>query len=349
MNFINRNPEKYDSIDLWDHFLQTSEFGMEDAGSIQESTRRFSDAILANQTDGRLRYGKHIEKMFLYVAAALGKCKLIKKEDAGEIVSDNLNISPPDYLCVFADDSKVLVEVKNCHKVGINDAFEMRAVDYNKLLDYANLFGTPLYFSVFWSKWRKWTLLRAEDLARKGKKVSISFRLAAIRNCLSIFGDMTLATTPPIEMRFLSDPTKQRRVAGDGKVQFTIGEVKMFCGTKEVTDRKEQSIAFYFLRFSNWKVEESQDEIVDRNMISFSVTSAPEYPVEKQEFQILGNLSDMIGNHYMTYTVKDEKLVKLTPGVGPEKLLVRIPEGYSGKSLPLWRFTMMANYEYEPS
>ena len=268
--------------------------------------------------------------MFEYVAASLGKAVLIKREDSGEICSSDPEVRPPDFRIVLDDGTDLFVEVKNCHKTDPNYRFSLKHSYVSGIENYAKLFKRDIYIAIFWSRWRKWTLLKFGSFS-SGERPSISFLEAFKHNEMAKLGDMMIATTPPLTMRVIADPTKPRRVDDSGYVGFTIGAIELYCSGVRIEDKFDQSLAFYFMLNAEWVVPEPEARVEDGNLVHFDFTAKPEESVPGQRFQMLGFLSEMISRNYNHLTASDTGIERLSPAVDPDALGILIPQGYKGQ------------------
>lgn len=85
MQRIPRDPDKFDAIDLFDALARKHDFKLGDEASQREFICRVSESFSRSKDNPIVIHGRRIEAMFGYVAASLGGCIAIKREDAGEI------------------------------------------------------------------------------------------------------------------------------------------------------------------------------------------------------------------------------------------------------------------------
>jgi hypothetical protein len=78
-------------------------------------------------------------------------------------------------------------------------------------------------------------------------------------NEMADLGDMQVGTTPPLVLRVLTDPTKPRDLDAEGKVNFTIAKVELYCGGIHIEPREEQNLAYYFMLYGNWTGSEPSE------------------------------------------------------------------------------------------
>tara|TARA_R110002124_G_C8953602_1_gene513476 strand:+ start:1111 stop:1506 length:396 start_codon:yes stop_codon:yes gene_type:complete len=71
-------------------------------------------------------HGFRTEELFRYVVIGLGRTKVLKKEDAGEVFSNDEEIRIPDYLIITDEEEKFFVEVKNFYQKEIDKPFRIK-------------------------------------------------------------------------------------------------------------------------------------------------------------------------------------------------------------------------------
>lgn len=340
MKRIERYPEKFEVIDIFENMARKKGLKLSESHSHNDFIAALTESFHESKDNPIIIHGRRIESMFEHLVASLGKSILIKREDSGEICSLDPDIRPPDFRIVLDDRTDILVEVKNCHKTDPNYRFPLKQTYATAIESYAKLFGREVYIAIFWSRWRKWTLLRLGSFTTNEERLSISFLEAFKNNEMALLGDIMIATTPPLSMRVITDPTKPRCVDESGRVRFTIGGVEFYCGGTKIDDKFEQNLAFYFMLHSNWVESEPEAKIQDGDLIYFDFVTEPEEPLPGQQFQVLGFLSEMIARNYNDLTASEAGIDRLSPLIDPDSLGILIPQDYKGKQLPLWRFRL---------
>jgi len=345
---IDRKPNEL--IELFDAVARRLSLSLGDSGSHAAFLAELSKSLSAKQSSGIALHGKRVESMFEYVAASLGKTILIKREDSGQICSSATNIAPPDFRIVLEDRREIFVEVKNCHKTDPKFRFKIKSAYLESLKNYAAIFGRELLIAIYWSRWKKWTAIRPEDLPKLNDKVGITFPEAVQANRMVMLGDTLIATTEPLSMKFITDSAKPRSIDESGHVTFTIGSVEFYCNSRLIEDDFEKQLAFYFMLYSNWESGDSVPEIQKGELISLTFVAKPQQSTPGQDFEMLGYLSDMISRRYDELTAKGSEVVRLRPTADdPSTLGVIIPPDYRGKHLPLWRFSVSPRQADAPS
>ena len=343
-----RDPAKFDVLDLFDAISRDKKYVLGDEKDEAAFVDIISTALSYNKTPTMI-YGRRVEAMFAYVAASLGKCALVKKEDCGDVfVSDN-GIKIPDYRVVLNSNSgkQMLVEVKNYHQKNAFNEYSMN-VDYlNGLSRYADYVNTDLRIAIYWSKWCIWTLVSPDDFVCNGTKAEIPLITALKRNQMSVLGDVRIGTTPPLSLRLYPDKQRPHNIAKNDMAEITISNIEMLCKNTLITVESEQHIGLALMLFGDWAennvIITSQHRENEIEYIEFSY-SPREYD-ERQGFCIVSALSTIISRQYAHLTAPDGKVQRLSLDIAPGVLGFKIPEDYKGNALPLWRFHLEPNYE----
>lgn len=347
MKRVKRNPEKFEVIDLFTAMGREHGYKLSVEEDSNDFMERIGKSLKSSQENPNLMHGKRIESLFAHVAGALGKCRLIKQEDSGEVFTTEENIQAPDYKVVLNDGKQYFIEVKNCHFPNVKSPYPLNKSYLEKLENYADLHATPLLIAIYFSRNNKWVLLSKASLSEHKKKYTIDFINAIAKNEMSLLGDRTIATEPDLGIEFIADLSKDATVTDEGEANFIIGEVKLYCAGQEITDDLEKSIAFYLMRFGNWN-ENEPEGIFDKGIfVGAKYTFSPDFPPEEQRFSMVGELSSMISYSYSEQTVYEKSVIALDTNLDPSVFAVEIPEGHKGDKLPLWQFIMQANYEFE--
>lgn len=106
INRVKRNLTKLDILGLLDAVGHSFNYHI---GS-DESNAQFLNLIGASLDDIKsptVLYGQRTEAMFAYMAASLGKTKLVKQEDNGTVFCNDLQIRIPDYRLVLQNDTQI--------------------------------------------------------------------------------------------------------------------------------------------------------------------------------------------------------------------------------------------------
>jgi hypothetical protein len=344
MRRLSRSPEKFEVIDLFAslgsrHCLTLD--GPAGKGSFVDLVKKSFDKSSRNPA---LLHGIRTQSMFMYVVASLGRASLIKQEDSGEILAVDNNLKVPDLFIALPDGSNFLVEVKNWRRQPKKPLIFKR--EYLEALErYSSLVDRPLRFAVYWSLLGLWTLVSAKHIPRENGQGYLDIKKAMKINEMADLGDMQIGTKPPLIIRILTDPAKPRDVDENGRVDFTIGGVDIYCGGKRIESKEERNLAFYFMLYGHWNRIDHKANVREGTLIHVDIEVNVSDPVENQGFEMLGFLSSMISLRFTELTAPDGKIQQLTPNTDPDALGVVIPKDYNGKDLPLWRFQIKPNYE----
>lgn len=337
-----RGGSLHEVYELFDALGQVSKFDLLDPDSSEKFMKEVKRLFEEGRDQPQFNFGKRVEAMFEFVAASLSKCQLVKKEDAGThfTPSRKQKLQPPDYSVVTQDGQQVLVEVKN-HHVNPLKPWSIRLSDLRALQRYAKLTQRPLYFAIFWSWTRIWTLVPDNILIESGGKACLEFTKALRANYMSMFlGDVMIGTTPPLTFRVNCDLSKERVVGPDGLTHFTIASVDLLCAGKNLDQPIERMIAWYLLYYGGWNCNGWEAVVENGELVATELNCIPEEPVQEQNFQFVGSLSSMMSRHYDTLTIRNGKVAKHRAEGSSDQLGVVIPIDYKGDSLPLWRFLL---------
>lgn len=192
-----RHPEIIDLFDLFEACCRNKGYSIDS----EEDQEAFFELIRKNLKQAKtptMIHGKRVESMFSYLAASLGKCTLIKKEDSGDIFTANDKIVIPDYHLVLKTGHHLLVEVKNFHqgKEAFKE-FSLKRTYLEGLKEYSNLMKIPILVATYWAKWHLWTLVSPDDFEVYGENAVISMDKAMENNDMSLLGDYYIGTVPP--------------------------------------------------------------------------------------------------------------------------------------------------------
>lgn len=211
MKRIPRDPEKFEVIELLDAIGQKRDLKFNDDSSDKAFLEIIQTSLGSNKTPIIL-HGRRIEAMFGYVAASLGKCSVIKKEDCGDAFLESTDVKIPDYRIVTKAGEQFLVEVKNCHEDNPSAKIYHKDSYLAGLKTYASLVNLKLKFAIYWSRWNTWTLISPDDLQCNGSAYVITFSNSVKQNQMAILGDFLIGTTPSLVFRLITDPKEQRYI-----------------------------------------------------------------------------------------------------------------------------------------
>lgn len=346
MKRIARDPEKFEPLDLFTALGLTKGYKLGDAESIEEFSQVVRESLESSHQSGRLLHGKRVEAMFAHVAGALGVCKIVKSEDAGDVFTDEDRLRIPDYRITLTDRTQFLVEVKNCHIDSFEKFFVVRPRYLNELERYAALNSVPLKIAVYFSSLNQWCLLSKEAFQERGGVLRTTFANAMAKSEMHILGDCTLATLPDLRLELMADPGEAQLIDGDGSACITFRSSKIFCAGNEVRDSFEQHVAFQLMRLGQWG-DESEAIVEHGKLLGVVITARPRESHDGQPFSVIGRFSSLVSAAYSELTVVDHQPIALDAPVNPEALSLKLPRDYKGVDLPIWRFIMEPNWEFK--
>lgn len=345
MKKLTRNPEKFEVLELFSSMAASQGYDLTDPVAVHDFVERVKISIEANRQSKITIFGKRVEALFAYVAGALGKVRLLKQEDSGDLYYIGDNIIAPDYRLTMLDGSQLLVEVKNCHCKNYKKPFFISKEYYEKIRTYSDLNNLDLLFVVYFSSWNYWTLLTIESFSETPKGYFVDFVSAIAKSEMYRLGDCMIGTTPNLEFHLLVNQEKANEIDDSGQVVFIPDSIKIYCANNEVVADLERKIAFYLMRFGNWNCDE-ECIISNNRMHGIKFTFYPEHQ-EEGNFSLIGHLSAMVSNGFREFTIKNDEIIALAPSLDPADFGVLIPEGYAGERLPLWRFDIRPNYKFQ--
>lgn len=331
---------------MLDEFAKSEGISIKDEIVIDKFIQRLSDTVKKHRNNPIRIYGFRVESMFANIVAALGKTHIITEEDSGAFFSSDENIRRPDFRLITLDGKQLLIEVKNFHQKNPEDPYIIKLSYLLTLKKYAETFNLPLKFAIFWSLWELWTLVDAEKFVPEGNYLSISVFEAMKINEMTLIGDRMIGTVPPLSLRLFADKHKPRSVDKDGHVHFTIGNVGIYAGGQEILDEFEKKLVWFFMLHGKWEKVDQPAEVANGLLEYTEFSVSPEIYDEKQNFAIIGYLSQLITSNYKLLTSPEGEILQLTPKQQPDQLTVLIPDDFEGEALKLWRFDLQPNYDF---
>ena len=109
--YLSHDPLQFDVLDLLDSVGRLHGISIDSVDGKDQVLDIVRKAALQESPATRL-HGRRIEAMFGYVAAAMGRCSLVKKEDSRPAFAGHPDMQIPDYRLVTDDGQQFLVEVK---------------------------------------------------------------------------------------------------------------------------------------------------------------------------------------------------------------------------------------------
>ena len=216
----------------------------------------------------------------------------------------------------------------------------------DKLQAYAELCSCSLKIAIYWQKIGVWTLNDPSDFNNESSKYSVSIDVAIAKNYIASLGDEMIGTKPSLSIRLICDPLKTSSLDKDGQCQVCFSEIQHYCDNNLITSEVEKRIAFQLLLYSQWE-EEEHIEIQDNKVCWIEYSYTPEHYDSSQGFAFIGQLSGIISSKYKRATADKDGVHSISPKGDPDDFEVFIPENYKGQNLPLWRFVLQPNSEYQ--
>ncbi|HGM5472952.1 TPA: hypothetical protein ACKP1C_000140 [Serratia marcescens] len=350
MKRMPRNPGKFEALEAFTSFSRIHDFKLKSPEDTDKFLEMFGESFKASQENPTLLHGKHKEILFGHLASGLGKCRLVKTEDTGEVISDDSDIALPDYRLILNDGRQIFVEVKNCNQPNVKSLFNLQKSYVEKLQRYGELNGVPVYFAIYYRIMRIWTLLPISSFIEHKKKYSTNAIHSYANSELSMLGDLTIGTKPPLIFELVADQSRDVILNENDQASFIIGGVKIYSGDVEIEDPQEKTIAFNLMRFGRWDCGEAEGVMGENDKLhsvryTFNPDSLESY--EKSGFDIIGSLSSMITSAFNEQTIYENKIAAIDMKADIDAFSVKIPEDYKHKELPLWILDLRANPEFK--
>lgn len=176
MKKLIRNPEKFDVLELFASMAAEQGYDLRDPVAQDDFVARVRISIEKSKNNNIAVFGKRVESLFAYVAGALGKVKLLKQEDSGDLYFVGDEVLAPDYRLTMLDGSQFLVEVKNCHLKQPEKKFSIKKEYYEKLKAYSDINGLDLKFAVYFSVWNMWVSRPFTHLWNRSRSMTLTCR-----------------------------------------------------------------------------------------------------------------------------------------------------------------------------
>ncbi|MBY5551118.1 hypothetical protein HFO61_30705 [Rhizobium leguminosarum] len=332
-----------DVLSLFGRFSREQRISLHDP----KSSELFLDSIRASVEDalqnGALQHGQRTQNMFEALIVSLGAYKLLKTEDTG-IVHPEGHFTAPDFRLVLNDGTQWLIDVKNVFLSAPEaQRLVLRKIDVEKLTAYAEVTGCPLKIAVYWARWRVWSLVDAADLAPvSDKKLSIDMLPSLQLSQLGRVGDLLIGTKPPLTLRLVADATKERSLASDGELVYTVAAAKLLCDGNEIVDPVERNLAYTFIQYGEWEVSDPLP-ILDSELLPEAVEfewRPRERANPNESFEMIGRLSSMFSRYYAERTIGPDGIIQTEADLVPNWFKPLLNKGHKSDALPLWRFAV---------
>jgi len=287
-------------------------------------------------------FGLRTQLMFAFIVNSLRSTIAINEEDSGLFFSVHEDISRPDFRIKTAD-REFLVEVKNLNQKNYAEPFVI-AKDYlDKKRKYAEMFGLPLFFAVYWSRMKAWTLLSEETFSGTDEKFELPFPMAIMKNQMNVLGDAMLGLIPPIGLRLYFDQDRTSEIDDDGNSNVVVEAAKMFSGTTELKDQKSGEVLWHLLQYGDWSEYSQPAKIKENKLVEMMFESHPlERANPDQDFEIIGALSSILSRQYNDLTTENNtnELISVTPSHALYNLGGAVNEVMKIGELKVWKFIL---------
>ncbi len=338
MASFDMSPRRFDLL------AELARFGAEHRVSLRDpdtlrvftsSVRRTLDDALANPA---LLYGQRTEAMFEAMLISLGDFSVLKAEDQGRIYP-RTGFRIPDFRVVLTDGTQWMIEVKNVYEKDASKPIRrlMNKEYREEMENYASATAAELKLAVFWARWGIWTLVSPARFVNDNGDLDLNMVHAMEENELVRLGDRTVGTRPPLRILLTADPEKTSPISPDGRVEFTIGNVQVFCDERQLEDPVEQQIAWIFMRYGRWEEAEPMPILGENQIIGIEFRWEP--PVESdQGFSMIGALSEIFSRYYAERTLEDREVAQLFAEARPDWFAPFVKGKQISDALPLWIF-----------
>lgn len=281
MKTLKRNPEKFETLELFSQLSPKYKFDLRDQKSINEFSIKIKKSIEDSKNNKNIIFGKRTESMFEFVIRTLGKATFLKQEDSGAVYYTGEDIALPDYR-IIVENKTFFIEVKNCNK----DHFRLKKEYIEKLSRYAKMFNMELKFAIYFSHKKIWILLSISSFCDDDIYLSINYMQAIKLSEMSILGDFhVVCVSKKIDVTL---PIEEHEYNEKNEFLLNVNRIKIQCNETEVTDNKLKEIILYLLLYGV-TLQPQITEYIDKDSKLFRIT----YPSEGNigEVHNYGNLS----------------------------------------------------------
>ncbi|ALE98999.1 hypothetical protein ACSJL2_000467 [Serratia sarumanii] len=349
MERIKRNPERFEPLELFSALGQIYNYDIKNPEHLDDFIHKVTTSINTSRQNPIMLNGKRTENLFKHICASLNQCIFLKQEDAGDMMSTDIDLLAPDYRIMLKDRSQIFVEVKNFNAFDITDDYRLKKNYSDKVEKYGELHGIPVYYAIYIRMLRRWALVARSSMKELEQEHTLTPASALAKNEMYLLGDMMIGTKPALVFEVIPDPDKGVSVNEENFASFTIGGVKIYCNDSEVTNTFEMNTAFHLMRYGEWESSEpeavfNEDEQLESIRFTFSPRSDENFKL--QGFDFIGTLSSLVTAAFNELTVLDSQVRSVDTRQNARLFSIAIPDDYKGESLPLWRFSIQPNYEF---
>ena len=238
---------QFDILFLLNEFARSNNISLKPQDGYRDFLAEMKRLLLEQTQKPTVMHGLRTQSMFFYVVASLGGCSLISQEDSGEFYASASGLKRPDFRILTNTGQELFVEVKNFYPNDPLTPYRMKASYLSQLRGYVDQLGHPLKIAIYWPQWRgMWTLVSTETFHTDGTDYFLSISDAITANEMHLLGDCLIATVPSLTLRFLANLQEQEIIAPDGSYSESMTKgAKLYCGTKEIKDQFEKTLAFF--------------------------------------------------------------------------------------------------------
>ena len=254
MDSFNLEASRFDLIAELAKFSAEHNISLRDPNTISVFTESVKESLNQALSIPTLLHGQRTQAMFEAMVVSLGEYSLFKTEDEGRVYP-RTGYRVPDFRVVLRDGTQLLIEVKNYYgNDPICQIHRFMKREYRENMEkYATTTGAQLKLAVFWARWGLWTLVSPEAFVDVNGDTTLEMKKGMLANELSNLGDRVVGTQHPLRLQFTADPSKSSRIRADGKVEFTIEDVKYYCDKNEIYNPVERQIALTLMQFGEWE------------------------------------------------------------------------------------------------
>lgn len=345
---VKRNPQKFETFDLFSTLVEALGYSINDEDVVEKVTEIFYENVKEAKKEDIMLYGARNEGLFSYIVRGMGSVKFIKKEDSGDAyASTNETLQIPDYRIILDDGSLIFVEVKNWNK-DPNKNFSLENKYIESLERYCKLNNGKLFIAVYYRCINRWVLVPHKKFTKKGKKHEITLADAYMYSEFSCLGDICIALYSPLELFFeFNENTTLKNIEGDiynynGKIK----NIRFKSGNKEIKDDIGRKIVFALALHGAWA--EEYEYIYDKDkLIGLKLTFKPDDGFTTDDemdagFRIIAQYSVMLTSFFTKKTIKNNEIVKLFHSGKPTDVTSFIPDDYDNPDLPIVRLQFQA-------
>ncbi|MBY5453951.1 hypothetical protein HFO91_30700 [Rhizobium leguminosarum] len=330
-----------DVLSLFGRFSREHRISLHDPKASELFLASISTSIADALQNEALQHGQRTQNMFEALIVSLGAYRLLKTEDTGTVHPEG-SFTAPDFRLVLNDGTQWLIDVKNVFLAAPEtQRLVLRKVDVDKLAAYAEVTGCPLKIAIYWARWGVWSLVDAADLAPiNDKKLSIDMLASLQLSQIGRVGDRLIGTKAPLTLRLIADTSKERSIAPNGEVAYTIAAVKMLCAGNEINKPLERDLAWTFMQYGDWRVSEPIAILESENLleaVEFEWTPR-EQANDGESFEMIGTLSSIFSRYYAERTVGPDGLTQTEADLVPDWFKPLLDTSYKSDALALWRF-----------